>query len=436
MEKLWRYIRSLFNIGPDSIEPQQVIQEITAGVRFRGKTLWILIFAIFIASLGLNVNSTAVIIGAMLISPLMGPIMGIGLGLGINDLQLLKDAARNYLVAVFMGLLTSTVYFSISPVTGNPSELLARTTPTVYDVMIAFFGGLAGIVATNSKDNRGNVIPGVAIATALMPPLCTAGFGLSQGNIMFFLGAFYLLFINTVFICLATYLIVRLLKFPYHFYPNSGQQVRIRNLITVIAILTIIPSVLIAYRMISKDIFERNADRFVEKEMVFPGIVVINKTIDYPTRTILVSLFGRKINDEELVKIKRKLPAYRLDEAHITVDQELSDSISDLSGRRQLLGLLNAQSGRLEKLEERVSQPLPILEPQSVYEEAKAAFPGLNKISITSSVVGDFKNHSTDTVLLGCFTYTRLPAPSERQRLENWMKSRFRTDQIEVVITR
>lgn len=220
---MFRFLKRLFNLDPDKIDPSAVVTAISNGIYFRGSNLWILIFAILMASLGLNVNSTAVIIGAMLISPLMGPIMGVGLGLGINNLKLLKDSGKNYLVAIVIGIITSTLYFTLSPVYGTQSELLARTTPTVYDVLIAFFGGLAGIIATSSKE-KGNVIPGVAIATALMPPLCTAGYGLAIGNLYYFIGAFYLLFINSVFICLATYIIVRFLRFPLVVLPDPKKQ--------------------------------------------------------------------------------------------------------------------------------------------------------------------------------------------------------------------
>ena len=196
----------------DRESEQVTVEAIREGIEFKGSTIWILIFAIFIASLGLNTNSTAVIIGAMLISPLMGPIMGIGLGLGINDFELIKKSFRNLGVATIFSVLTSTLYFLISPLNEARSELLARTSPTIYDVLIALFGGLAGIVAMATKQ-KGNVIPGVAIATALMPPLCTAGFGLANGNMHYFFGAFYLFFINSVFIAFATTMGVKAMKF-------------------------------------------------------------------------------------------------------------------------------------------------------------------------------------------------------------------------------
>ena len=198
-----------------SMEDEQLtVESIRNGVEFRGANLWILVFATFIASLGLNVNSTAVIIGAMLISPLMGPIMGVGLAIGINDFELMKRSLKSYFIATVFSVTTATIYFAFTPLDEVQSELLARTSPTIYDVFIALVGGLAGIVAVATKE-KGNVIPGVAIATALMPPLCTAGFGLATGNLFYFLGAFYLYFINSVFISLATFLGVRFMKFRH-----------------------------------------------------------------------------------------------------------------------------------------------------------------------------------------------------------------------------
>lgn len=199
------YLRDRFDLEEGKEDELETIDYISKNVEFKGANLWILIFAIFVASIGLNVNSTAVIIGAMLISPLMGPIMGIGLAAGINDFELLKRSFRNLGVAVFIAILTSTVYFYITPIHDAQSELLARTEPTVWDVLIALFGGLAGIIAGSRKE-KSNAVPGVAIATALMPPLCTAGYGLATGNLYYFIGAFYLFFINSVFISLSTYL--------------------------------------------------------------------------------------------------------------------------------------------------------------------------------------------------------------------------------------
>ena len=198
-----KFLKEYLDLHRSKEDEQVTVEYIRNGVEFKGTNLWILIFATVIASLGLNVNSTAVIIGAMLITPLMGPIMGIGLSIGLNDFELMKRSLKSYAVTTLFSVVTATLYFLFTPLDEVQSELLARTSPTIYDVLIALMGGLAGIVALATKE-KGNVIPGVAIATALMPPLCTAGFGLATGNLLYFLGAFFLYFIDSVFISLAT----------------------------------------------------------------------------------------------------------------------------------------------------------------------------------------------------------------------------------------
>ena len=201
-----------FSLNHDSATQEEVTVNVRKGIYMRGTNLWVLIFAIFIASLGLNINSTAVIIGAMLISPLMGPIIGVGFSFGINDFSLLKVSFRNFLVMVVTSLIASTLFFLLPLISYDKSELLARTVPTTYDLLIALFGGLSGMVAQTRKDRTGTVISGVAIATALMPPLCTAGYGLATLQLRYFLGASYLFLMNSVFIALASYFISLMLK--------------------------------------------------------------------------------------------------------------------------------------------------------------------------------------------------------------------------------
>ncbi|HYJ64779.1 MAG TPA: TIGR00341 family protein, partial [Parafilimonas sp.] len=254
-----------FSLNYEKEKYETVIENINNGVVFKGTNLWILIFAILVASLGLNVNSTAVIIGAMLISPLMGPIMGIGLSIGINDLSLLRKALNNYFFASGTGLITSFIYFFVTPLNEAHSEILARISPNIYDVLIAFFGGFAGIIATSSKQ-KGNVIPGVAIATALMPPLCTAGYGLATLKLNFLLGALYLFIINTVFIALATLITVRLLRFPGKHLATERAEKRAHRIIIAIAIITVLPSIYFAYDIIQQNKFMQQANRFIDLE--------------------------------------------------------------------------------------------------------------------------------------------------------------------------
>ncbi|MCB0814367.1 MAG: TIGR00341 family protein, partial [Flavobacteriales bacterium] len=244
-------VRRLFDLTEDAQEYSAVVEEVSRNVVFRGTNLWILMFAIVICSVGLNVNSTAVIIGAMLISPLMGPIIGVGVGVGIFDTQLIRKGARNLLVAVVISVFSSALYFWITPLSEAQSELLARTTPTLWDVLIALFGGLAGIVAATRKEKT-NVIPGVAIATALMPPLCTTGYGLATGQWAYFLGALYLFFINAVFISVSAFLLVRLLRFPRATFVDQVQERRVRWIVWIVVVITVIPSVWLAYTLVER----------------------------------------------------------------------------------------------------------------------------------------------------------------------------------------
>ena len=262
------FFRELFDLHEDKERESITIEDISKGVEFKGTNLWVLIFAIFIASIGLNVNSTAVVIGAMLISPLMGPIMGIGLGAGINDFGLIKKAFRNLAIAVAISVLTSSLYFLITPLHEAQSELLARTYPTLWDVLIAFFGGLAGIVVGSRKEKT-NAIPGVAIATALMPPLCTAGYGLANLNWYYFFGAFYLFFINSVFISVATFLIVRFLGYPKKHFDDPSMELRVKRYITIFVLVTLIPSVYLAYHLVQRTLFEQNARNFISHGIRF-----------------------------------------------------------------------------------------------------------------------------------------------------------------------
>jgi uncharacterized hydrophobic protein (TIGR00271 family) len=290
-------LRRYFDLRADKVDEEQTIANIRADASFRGAQLWVLIFAIFIASLGLNVNSTAVIIGAMLISPLMGPIVGMGLAVGINDLDLLRVSAKNFAVATLFSVATATVYFLLSPYRELQSELLARTSPTLYDVLIAFFGGAAGIVAI-ATGGKGNVIPGVAIATALMPPLCTAGYGLATGQWVYFLGAFYLFFINTVFIAGATFLGVRLMQFKVHQEVNKERAVRARRMFMFLVVLTLVPAGFMTFSLVRRSLFEQRLASFTEAELSWPGTQILSRSADRDACTISVAVIGREVEAE------------------------------------------------------------------------------------------------------------------------------------------
>lgn len=309
-----------FRLKKEKEDFETIVESIDKDVVFKGTNLWVLVFAIFLASLGLNVNSTAVIIGAMLISPLMGPIIGFGLGVAINDLVLLRKALFNYLFAVSVALITSTIYFLLSPISDAHSEILARISPNIYDVLIAFFGGFAGILAVSSKQ-KGNVIPGVAIATALMPPLCTAGYGLATWQFKFFFGAIYLFIINTVFIALATFITTRFLKFPYVHLPRKEDEVRAEKIAWTIILMTLLPSIYFGYDIVQQNKFQQGANKFIEYEGVFQNDYLLQKNIDAKNKTITLTYGGEIISDKAIETLKGKLPGYNLLDTKLEIRQ-------------------------------------------------------------------------------------------------------------------
>lgn len=297
-QKFVQQIKHIVNLS-EYIDTEAADKSIRSNIFFRGPNTWILAIAVIIASVGLNVNSIPVIIGAMLISPLMGPIFGVGLGLGISDTELLKASGKNLLVMVGVSLLASFLYFLITPLSlTNPTELLARTNPTIYDVLIALFGGFAGILEQCRKE-KGTVFSGVAIATALMPPLCTAGFGLATGNLQYFAGALYLFFINCLFIMLATYLTVKYLKFHQKEYSDQTVAKKTNTLITVIVIIFIIPSIWSAVTMIKQYNFEDRAMSFVESNKSFEKCFIYDKKIIHQNGSkIEIYLSGDSLTEE------------------------------------------------------------------------------------------------------------------------------------------
>lgn len=332
------FFARIFDVRQEKEDEQETIDSIKKGVEFKGTNLWVLIFATFIASLGLNTNSTAVIIGAMLISPLMGPIMGFGLGLSISDFELIKRSFRNFAIATVFSVITSSIYFLISPISEAQSELLARTQPTLYDVLIAFFGGLAGIVASSTK-SKGNVIPGVAIATALMPPLCTAGFGLATGNLYYFFGAFYLFFINSVFISLATYLVVRVLKYPKKVFLDKDHEKRVTRYVGIIVIFTIVPSLFLSYRLVKTTYFNQQVLNYVNTELAFPNTQILSKTITNTSdkKEIKVVLIGDNVSDSTIESARNRLPNYGLKDVSLVVQQGFSEQETDINKLKSLL---------------------------------------------------------------------------------------------------
>ena len=318
------FLKNLLNLHQGEEKKEKVIEDILSNISFRGSNLWVLACAILIASIGLNVNSTAVIIGAMLISPLMGPIVGAGFALATYDFDLLKKTGRSLLIATVVSLIVSFIYFYISPFKDVQSELLARTSPTIYDVLIAF--GLVGAISLTRED-KGNPIPGVAIATALMPPLCTAGFGLATGNFSYFLGAFYLYSINCFFIGIATFLIIKYLKYTPKNTGNEALNKRLRVVITTLVILIVTPSLYLAYSLLEEKKFHENVAHYITAEFENSGYTIIYKKIRYNTnpKSIELAFLDKKFSDEELKTLQSNLKNFNLLNTELIVRQKESE---------------------------------------------------------------------------------------------------------------
>ena len=436
-------IKGYFNVSHDIEDEQQTIAQISNGVSFRGTNLWVLIFAIFIASLGLNVNSTAVIIGAMLISPLMGPIIGMGLAIGINDIELLRRAGKNFSVATAVSVLTATVYFLLTPLSEAQSELLARTSPTIYDVLIATFGGAAGILAQGTKI-KGNVIPGVAIATALMPPLCTAGYGLATGNLLYFFGAFYLFFINTVFISLSTYIGVRLMKFHRKQFLSEETGKKAQRIIIAIVLATMIPSAFMTVGIVKKSIFENNVRNFIANELSQSGTQVISNSIDKDSLILNVVAVGKEITLKKQAEASNLLKKYGMADYKLNVIQgEQSDSLLYLN--RQISQIKTSRENEQNKILELTARTNALntaLADYTRYDnlsselrgELAAIFPQVSTISL--SKVTQAKRDTAETkqfvaAIITTDTKKRL-TNQEKLRLTEWLKARTKADSLVV----
>ena len=433
-----------FDVRQEKEDELETIESIKKGIEFKGTNLWVLIFATFVASLGLNTNSTAVIIGAMLISPLMGPIMGFGLGLGISDFELIKRSFRNFATATVFSVITSTLYFLISPISEAQSELLARTQPTVYDVLIAFFGGLAGIVASSTK-SKGNVIPGVAIATALMPPLCTAGFGLATGNLLYFLGAFYLYFINSVFISLATYIGVRVMHFQRKQFVDKVREKLVRKYIIGIAIATMCPAVYLTYNIVRETIYHSSANNFITSELQFPDSQILNREISFDKREIKVVFIGKEVSEEQIQNARNKLADYKLDQTKLVVFQGVNGAgAMDIGNIKSMVmedfyknseKQLMSQQAALDSL----NRLLPDftgsnLMNEKMGQEIKVLFPCIKTISVSKSLQLRVDSLRMDTLTYAFVDCDRALSKQEKEKMLEWLQARTGTKKLRLVV--
>lgn len=445
------FFKDRFNLKQDQERESVTKADIANGTVFKGANLWILMFAIIIASIGLNVNSTAVIIGAMLISPLMGPIMGIGLGVAVYDIPLVIKGARNLFIAVIISILTSTIYFLVTPLAEAQSELLSRTQPNIYDVLIAFSGGMAGIIAGSRKE-KSNAIPGVAIATALMPPLCTAGYALATVNWYFFFGALYLFFINCVFISVSTFLIVRVLKYRKKKYENPRLERRVHSIVTVAVIITMVPSVLLAYNLVRKSVFERNAQVFMEREFNFPETQIIRSDVAYAKEgsTISVTLFGKLLPDESIEKIRASLPEYKLRDCDLTINQAYDDEEEEmrnveLISQNMRAGLIEDLYRKNEEVLQSKDERIKYLEDQllkleasqypvaDLSEELRVQYDQLSEFTVMDGYVRNMESNSVDTICFASVHFVEAPAEEEYDKIRRWLKLRLKVDSLRLI---
>ncbi|WP_215239213.1 DUF389 domain-containing protein [Dyadobacter helix] len=427
-----------FDISSEREEYTVIHDVVESGIEFKGTNLWILIFAIFIASVGLNVNSTAVIIGAMLISPLMGPILGMGYSIATYDFALFKKALVNYLFAIVAGLLTSGLYFFVTPIYQAHSELLARTQPNIYDVIIALIGGLAGIVAISSR-NKGNVIPGVAIATALMPPLCTAGYGLSTGNWPFLFGALYLLTINTVFIGSATLITVRLLRYPIHNYADQHKRRIANRWVSFIALLTAVPSIYYGYLLVQKENFIQNSNNFIANESYIEGDFLLKNELNPALKQIKLIYGGKTIGEAEKQRLVKRKAIYGLHDATLIIQQgfsinDVSNELSQTERYQAEINRLKAQLGSTIQKQDSISNFKKM--GNTLFREIRPLFPEVRYCSADKQTFynGASQQRHFTVVVLG----TTNPKKTTRDipRISSWLKMRLKSDSLKLYVER
>ncbi len=422
------FIKDRFSLHEDRAQDSEVIESIKRNIEFKGTNLWSLIFAIFIASIGLNVNSTAVIIGAMLISPLMGPIMGVGMGMGINDIEIIRKGLKNLLIAVIISIGVSAFYFFISPLHEAQSELLARTTPSTWDVLIAIFGGLAGIVGSTRRE-KGTVIPGVAIATALMPPLCTAGFGIAIGNWYYFLGALYLFFINSVFICISSYFIVRYMKLPQKAFEDKNRKKTVIKYILSLVLITGLPSIYLTYKIVDKSIFESNANKFVRAEFNFDKTHVINKVFKYENgkKEISLLLIGEDLPKKTIDSLKAKLSKYGISDSQLQIRQGLNAKQKiDFSQIKASILEDVFKKQAAEKSKDTMQATVAVnTEYPDLKNEIRALYPNITSYGISDLLINSIDSSHIDTGILFVANFSTSIRKSEQRKLVTWLRVRL-----------
>ena len=434
-----------FALGADAATQEEVNSNIQKGIMIKGSNLWVLIFAIFIASLGLNTNSTAVIIGAMLISPLMGPIIGMGYSMGVYDMNLLKESFRNFLIMFVVSLITSALFFTLPLITTTQSELLARTQPTTYDILIALFGGLAGMVAQTRKDRTGTVIPGVAIATALMPPLCTVGYGLATLQFRFMLGALYLFTINTIFIALASFIVTRVMKFKMIGELEPLKLKRYKSVMITIIILVTLPSIMIAIFIVQRSSFEANYRNFVAEAFNYDNTFVVDSKANYNPKpkkqsVIEVRLFGEPLPENVVNNIRSQMnTVYHLPNTDLIVRQSNQEggeiAISALQSNYS--EMLNEKNRQIAYLQEQLAsvRTADTLAVSSMTRELGIFVPEISDMSMQRHISYNIDGTATDTLYICIIKFAdNMAKEPDMDLIRHWLNNRTGVSNIKILV--
>ena len=445
-EGIWNHIKGYFNISADLVAQPDAESEIRSGVSFRGSQLLILIFAIFIASLGLNTNSIPVIIGAMLISPLMGPIIGMGLAIGIEDFGLLRRSFKNLALAVIGSLAASALYFLCSPIYEGSRQLLARTSPTIYDVLVGFFGGAAGIISICCK-NKAQVMPGVAIATSLMPPLCTAGYGLATWQANFFFGALYLFFINALFILFAAWIGVKVMKYKILTFPNAKRAQRIQIFTVIVVTMTIALSIFLTYRMLKKSSFMSKAQQFVTEYMVFPNTQVLSheEYMEHGHGVINATLIGEALPLDSLkLALLAKLDSMGLNGTTLNIRQgfSLSDQISKAQQNQNMSQIVTILQDRISVQQQEIDSLRLLADSRyqftqqsvKILPELQVISHNIKNLAFTDMIlVGNETKNLTDTIYLAFLESQPPLRQSELNTVSDFLRIRLDNPYIKVL---
>lgn len=438
-----RYFKNLFDMRGDMMSYDEISRMMDENTEIHGSNMWILMLAIFIASIGLNVNSTAVIIGAMLVSPLMSGIMSMGYSLAVKDVQLLEKAAVRFGTQVAISLITSTIYFLISPLSEPTSEMIARTSPTVWDVMIALFGGIAGMIG-NTRKVKGNVIPGVAIATALMPPLCTVGYGIARLDVTFILGAGYLFLINTLFIALSSAFVTAVMRVPHVHKLSPERQKRVNAWLTAVTVIAIVPSVYIGARTVFSSVINSSIDSYISKEFVFSDSQVVQTSTDTENKIINVSVIGEHLPDETIDVLRGQLANYGLSDYTLRVTQNMIPDYSQSDDTERIT--IAVQESKINELNARIArqeEEYDLLKDEydSMVNDSKNALDFSEVAQKASQIFTELKNCSCGFMNDGRGYYVLFYADTEypmddarAETVRNWIVTETGTDDVRTVI--